>query len=85
MNYYEAYIKAKMSYIEQKGGKAKKFILGEEYEIVYPAASDFLEWLLYHLRKYKIPFKNPNTDGDFSRTFIGKSKNPIEMDWKHFG
>lgn len=84
VDYYKAYIEAKLNYIKQKGGKAKnKFTLGKEYEIVYPAASNFLEWLLYHLKKYKIPYKNPSTSGDYSKTFIGKSKEAIQMDWKH--
>jgi len=58
----------------------------KEGNIYYPWASSFLEWILPLLRKHKIPYRNPNTGGDYSRTFVGKAPGvtSIMMDWKHF-
>ena len=92
---YQKYIKYKIKYLSLKNdleinklGGAKKNSKQKKAEPVhvvkYPAASDFLEWLLPNLRKYRIPYKNPNTDGDYSRTFVGSDKEGIMMDWKHF-
>lgn len=83
----ENYLKVKSLYLQTKTNNIQNGggnIADNAYIVTYPWASNFLDWLLCKLRKNKIPFKNPNTGGDFSKTFIGKSKVGIEMDWKHF-
>ncbi len=63
-------------------GKAKPKTKSANFkEITYPWASNFLEWLLPELKARGIPYKNPNTDGDYYTPTIGKKK--IIMDWKH--
>lgn len=87
-NTYHKYIKYKTKYINlknesnasQTGGNK---IQDNSYIVTYPSASNFLSWLLPKLRKNKIPYKNPDTGGDFSKTFVGKDKKGVMMDWKH--
>jgi len=86
--FYDKYKKYKTKYVSlkneihtQHGGLSK--MQNDKYKICYPWASNFLEWLIPNLRKAKIPYKNPNTGGDFSRTFIGENPDEIMLDWKH--
>lgn len=63
-------------------GKAKSKVKStNSKEITYPWASNFLEWLLPELKARGVPYKNPNTDGDYYTPTIGKKK--LVMDWKH--
>lgn len=55
-----------------------------EYLIKYPAASDFLEWLLPKLNKLGIPYENRETGGDYYSVRIGGKKAPVrQLNWKH--
>ena len=53
------------------------------HNVVYPWASSLLEWLTPLLTKYKVPFRNPDTGGDYYLIHIKGAEHPMEIDWKH--
>jgi len=81
---YQKYIKYKIKYLSLKNdlefnqlGGAKKNQTKKRpnlFILLISSCFGFLQWLLPNLRKYHVPYKNPNTDGDYSRTFIGLTK-----------
>ena len=56
-------------------------IYSEDYKLEYPKASSFVTWLRNNMIKFKIPFKEIDTQSDFYKFKIGGES--YYLDWKH--
>ena len=58
-------------------------IYKQHYLLVHPRASTFVEWLGDNMKKFKIPFKEKDTQGDYYQFIIGVDGDLYTLDWKH--
>lgn len=56
-------------------------IYNTKYELVYPRATTFLDWVKTNMKIFKIDFKEINTQDDSYKLIIGEEF--VHFDWKH--